>query len=83
VPKQIALPTYNARTNQAVQWLEVFEAHARVLADRVRAGNLLLVDAVDMAHAAATWSGLVDCCGDDAVQTVLNAAFMGVPKQRP
>lgn len=58
----------------------VFEDRCHVLAARARAGQLCLLDAVDMAQSAAEWSGVAEVIGDDQVQTVLRAAFMNVPR---
>jgi hypothetical protein len=63
--------------------LDLFKTRTGELADRVAAGHLSFIDAVDLAYSAATWSGLADSAGDDAVQAVLASAFMGVRKQRP
>jgi hypothetical protein len=46
------------------------------LADRVIAGKLAFIDAIDMAYSAAEWSGLIDAAGDDAVQKIMAAAFV-------
>jgi hypothetical protein len=61
--------------------LALFSERARVLAERVAAGQLGFIDAVDMAYDAAIWSGLADSVGGDKVQAALAAAFMGVLKQ--
>jgi hypothetical protein len=45
------------------------------LADRVAAGELCFLDAVDVAYEAAVWSGLTETVGDDIVQATLAAAF--------
>ncbi len=57
--------------------LDLLRERTVVLVERVRAGELALIDAVDMAQSAAEWSGLVDAAGPDAVQQVLAAAFVG------
>jgi hypothetical protein len=62
--------------------LELFAIRCSELADRVSAGKIKFIDAVDMAHSAAIWSGLVDGAGDDAVQVVMAAAFGGVGRRR-
>lgn len=73
--------------------LEVLAVRAGELADRVNAGDLSLIDAVDLAASAAVWadlpntidaSGLIDrnksgaATGVDVVQQVLAAAFAKV-----
>jgi hypothetical protein len=63
----------NAPSNS--KQLELFAIRCSELADRVVAGNLAFIDAVDMGYSAAIWSGLVDGVGDDAVQKVMFAAF--------
>jgi hypothetical protein len=45
------------------------------LADQAAAGQLRFIDAVDVAHEAAQWAGLIEAVGDDIVQGVLSAAF--------
>ena len=45
------------------------------LADRVAAGEIAFLDAVDIAYEAAAWSGLTSTVGDDIVQATLAAAF--------
>jgi hypothetical protein len=45
------------------------------LADRAAAGEIAFLDAVDLAHEAAVWSGLTETVGDDIVQATLAAAF--------
>jgi hypothetical protein len=69
------------------QQIELLAARACALADRVAAGEISFVDAVDMAYSAATWadlpavidaSGLINSAtttGDDIVQATLAAAF--------
>jgi hypothetical protein len=70
--------------------LKILACRAGELADRVDAGELGFLDAVDLAHSAAVWadlpnaidaSGLIDrnkhgaMTGDDVVQATLAAAF--------
>jgi hypothetical protein len=55
--------------------LELLAVRAGQLADRVAAGQMQFLDAVDMAYSAAAFVGLVDDVGDDVVQAVLAAAF--------
>ena len=45
------------------------------LADRVAAGEIAFLEAVDIAYDAAVWSGLTSTVGDDIVQATLAAAF--------
>jgi hypothetical protein len=45
------------------------------LADRVAAGEIKFLDAVDVAYEAALWSGLTETVGDDIVQATIAAAF--------
>jgi hypothetical protein len=60
--------------------LDLLYGRSCTLADRVAAGDLGFLDAVDMASSAAQWAGLCETAGDDAIQIVLAAAFMGVPR---
>jgi hypothetical protein len=55
--------------------LELLALRAGQLADRVAAGEMQFLDAVDLAYSAAVFVGLVDDVGDDVVQSVLAAAF--------
>jgi hypothetical protein len=60
--------------------LELFAIRCSELAGRVLAGTIPFIDAIDMAHSAAVWSGLVESVGDDGIQKVMAAAFMTVPR---
>ena len=55
--------------------LTLLAIRSRELADRVAAGQLGFLDAVDFAYSAADRAGLIDEVGDDVVQAVLAAAF--------
>ena len=61
--------------------LEVLALRSFELADRVEAGQLPFIDAIDLTYAAASWAGLVETVGDDVVQTVLSVAFSKVQPQ--
>jgi hypothetical protein len=63
--------------------LELLYDRACVLADRVRGGELLLPDAVDMLWTAADFAGIVQRVGVDTVQQVLADAFIAVPRVAP
>jgi hypothetical protein len=63
--------------------IELFAIRASELADRVAAGQISFIDAVDMAYSAAVWSGLADSIGDDAIQKVLQAAFANTSRGQP
>jgi hypothetical protein len=58
--------------------LELFALRAFNFADRVDAGEIKFLDAVDVLYDGAVSSGLVDSVGDDVVQTTLAAAFASV-----
>jgi hypothetical protein len=60
--------------------IELFAIRASELADRVAAGQMSFIDAIDTAYSAAIWSGLVDSIGDDAVQKVMQAAFANISR---
>jgi hypothetical protein len=55
--------------------LEILALRSLELADRVTAGEIAFLDAVDIAYDAAVWSGLTSTIGDDVVQATLAAAF--------
>lgn len=62
-------------TERITRQLEILARRSLELADRVAAGHLGFLDAVDMAWSAAVWSGLTDSIGDEIVQATLAAAF--------
>jgi hypothetical protein len=55
---------------------EIFSDRCEAFAERVRLGNLHLVEAVDCCQSAADISGLSEMLGIDEVQAILRAAFM-------
>jgi hypothetical protein len=64
-----------ATRSRASYPLELLALRSLDLADRVAAGEIAFLDAVDLAYEAAVWSGLIDAVGDDIVQATLAAAF--------
>jgi hypothetical protein len=64
------------RKSRVTRQLEILALRSSELADRVKAGELELLDGVDMALSAAEWSGLIESVGHDVVQTVLHEAFI-------
>ena len=60
---------------RASRQLELLALRSLELADRVAAGEIAFLDAVDIACDAAVWSGLTSTVGDDIVQATLAAAF--------
>jgi hypothetical protein len=76
-----------ARPHKVTRQLEILALRCIELADRVAAGEIKFLDAVDLAYSAAIWadlpneieaSGLIDSkviTGDDIVQATLAAAF--------
>jgi hypothetical protein len=64
-----------ARLERASRQLELLALRSLDLADRVAAGELAFLDAVDVAYEAAVWAGLTSTVGDDVVQATLAAAF--------
>jgi hypothetical protein len=57
------------------QQLEILARHSFELAERVAAGELEFLDAVDVAFDAAVASGLEESVGFDVIQIVLAASF--------
>jgi hypothetical protein len=55
--------------------VEILALRSLELADRVAAGEIAFLDAVDIAYEAAVWCGLTSTVGDDIVQATLAAAF--------
>lgn len=56
--------------------LKLFAARCRQMVERVNAGAVPFIWAVDCLYDAAVWSGLADDLGDDVVQRVMADAFM-------
>ena len=74
------LDSYSA--DRTSRQLEILAARSLDVADRVKAGEIEFIDAVDVAYEAACWSGLAETVGNDVVQTVLATAFAQVPRGR-
>jgi hypothetical protein len=64
-----------ALLKRASRQLEILALRSLELADRVAAGEIPFLDAVDTAYEAAVWAGLTSTVGDDVVQATLAAAF--------
>jgi hypothetical protein len=60
---------------RASRQLEILAMRSLELADRVAAGELAFLEAVDLAYSAAVWAGLVETVGDDVIQATLAACF--------
>jgi hypothetical protein len=60
--------------------LDLLYVRCCTMAERVAAGEVPFIEAVDFMWEAAAFAGIVDRVGPDQVQAVLAAAFMGVPK---
>lgn len=71
----IEAPTAQESQFRAAQ-LELFEERCRLLAARVRAGDIGFIEAVDLAASAAEWSGLAAAVGYDRCQSIMAVAFM-------
>lgn len=67
----------NSNNVLARQRLELFAVRCRQMVERVNAGAVPFVWAVDCLYEASIWSGLADDLGDDAVQAVMHNAFVG------
>jgi hypothetical protein len=65
----------SVRARRVTRQLEILALRSLELADRVAAGEIKFLDAVDVAYEAALWSGLTETAGDDIVQATLAAAF--------
>jgi hypothetical protein len=66
-----------AAQSHAARQLDLLAVRALELADRVAAGQLGFIDAVDLSYEAAVWAGLRETVGDDLIQATLAAAFAG------
>ena len=65
----------SVRARRVTRQLEILALRSLELADRVAAGEIKFLDAVDVAYEAALWSDLTETVGDDIVQATLAAAF--------
>jgi hypothetical protein len=72
----------NTPATKTTRQLEILAIRSLELAERVCAGELGFIDAVDMAYEAAGWSGLTETVGDDVVQTILTEAFRNVRRDK-
>jgi hypothetical protein len=61
-----------------VRQLDLFGARCAQIVERVRAGSIGFVEAVDLMWSAAVWSGLADDAGPDVVQEIMRSHFMGL-----
>jgi hypothetical protein len=68
--------TNQTSVSRVTRQLEILAARSLELADRVAAGQLPLIDAVDLLYEAAVWADLPNTVGDDVVQTTIGAAFI-------
>lgn len=66
---------------RATKQLELLALRSFDFADRVDAGEIKFLDAVDVLYHGAVASGLVDAVGDDIVQATLAAAFASVVRR--
>jgi hypothetical protein len=76
-------PAEIATTPPADPPLDLLFERCCQLADRVEAGELGFLDAVDMAWSAAEFAGTIDRAGAGAVQWVLACAFVGTKRAAP
>jgi hypothetical protein len=70
-----------ATKTRATKQLELLALRSFDFADRVEAGEIRFLDAVEVLYAGAVTSGLVDAVGDDVVQATLAAAFAAVRRR--
>jgi hypothetical protein len=73
--------TATAAKTTATKQLELLALRSFDFADRVNAGELKFLDAIDVLYHSAVASGLVDAVGDDMVQATLAAAFATVQRR--
>ncbi len=67
-------------TAEKLDPLDLLYVRSCTMAERVTAGEVPFIEAVDFMWEAAEFAGTVDRVGPDLVQHVLACAFMGVPK---
>jgi len=65
----------SVRARRVTRQLEILALRSLEVADRVAAGEIKFLDAVDVAYEAALWSGLTETAGDDIVQATIASAF--------
>jgi hypothetical protein len=70
-------------SNFTKRQLELFAIRCAELAERVAAGNLQFLDAIDFAYTAADFAGLVEAVGDDSIQKLMAATFVDIPRRLP
>jgi len=90
LPRPAAARKPNTEKHRVTKRLEFFAIRCFELADRVAAGNIPFIEAVDLAYSAAVWadlpaaieaSGLIDYnksgvpTGDDVIQHTISVAF--------
>jgi len=73
----------NAPSKFLVCQTELFAIKCCEFAERVAAGRIAFLDAVDLLHDAAVSCGLVEAIGDDAVQKIMAASFVDIPRRKP
>lgn len=71
-----AIDPGNNASNLERQRLELFAVRCQQMVERVNAGAVPFIWGVDCLYDAATWSGLIDDLGDDAVQATMADAFV-------
>lgn len=67
-------------TAEKIDPLDLLYVRGCTMADRVAAGEIPFIEAVDFMWEAAEFAGTVDRVGPDLVQHVLACAFMGERK---
>jgi hypothetical protein len=67
--------------DRTAKQLELLALRSFDFADRVEAGEIKFLDAVDLLYDGAITSGLVEAVGDDIVQATLAAAFASVQRR--
>lgn len=72
-----------AAEDRAQRQLGLFAARCHQIAERVAAGELPIVEGVDLLYSAAIWSGLADNVGDDHIQQVMADAFLRARRSAP
>jgi hypothetical protein len=70
------MPVASEQLNRlADRQLALLHFHATMLVDRVEAGLIGFIDAIDLAYQAALAAGMDQTVGDDEIQAILYACF--------
>lgn len=82
-PGPVCKPAAVLELPQRVHPLDLLFERSCTMRERVMAGQVAFLDAVDAMYSAADWAGLVEHYGDDLIQEILAEAFIGTSRGQP